>query len=68
MRNACAAFMERKGAKGVGLAGIVTAGAAVMMVIIGIWSEISYGAYWKTALSLVVVSRGTGAWLSALHA
>jgi len=52
----CAGFLERKGAKGVGFAGILAAGVAVLMAIGGVWGEIKETGYWKTTLTSIVVS------------
>jgi hypothetical protein len=52
----CAGFLERKGAKGVGLAGILAAAVAVLMVIGGVWGEIKDTDYWKTTMTSIVIS------------
>ena len=52
----CAAFLERKGPKGVGFAGIAAAVMAVLMVIIGVWAELAETDYWKTTVVFIVVS------------
>ena len=53
---ACAAFLERKGARGAGFTGILTASVAVLLVIPGVWGEITEGYYWKSTLIAIVVS------------
>jgi hypothetical protein len=58
----CAAFLERKGAKKVGLTGLIATGVAVMMVIGGIWGDIKgldrwiITAYWKTTATVGVAA------------
>src|SRR5262245_58181132 len=52
----CAAFLERKKAKWAGGTGILMAGIAAVMVIIGVWSEISDDNYWRITGTLIVVS------------
>lgn len=52
---ACAGFIERKGAKTVGIVGILAASGAVSLVIIGVWGEIDEKEYWKTTVTFIVV-------------
>jgi peptidoglycan/LPS O-acetylase OafA/YrhL len=52
----CAAFFEKGRAKNLGLIGILFAGIAALLTIVGIWGEISEEPYWKTTISLIVVS------------
>ena len=52
---ACAGFIERKGAKAVGIVGILAASVAVALVIIGVWGKINEKEYWKTTVAFIVV-------------
>jgi len=54
----CAAFMEHKNDKKLGLVGIAFAIVAIIMVIGGIWIELEIftESYWKTTISLIVLS------------
>src|SRR5262245_23504404 len=52
----CAAFVERKKAKAIGGTGILAAGVAALMVIVGAWSEISDEDYWRTTGTFIVIS------------
>jgi hypothetical protein len=58
----CAAFLERKGAKWVGLAGILAASLSVLLVIGGVWAQIKgidqwiITAYWKTTATVSVAA------------
>ena len=54
----CAAFMEHKNDKKLGLVGIAFSILATIMVISGIWIEIEVFTekYWKTTISLIVLS------------
>lgn len=52
----CAGFLERKGAKAVGYVGILAAGAAVLMVIVGLWGEINNEHYWKITATAIVIA------------
>ena len=53
---ACAGFIERTGAKSVGIVGILAASAAVALVIIGVWGEINEKEYWRTTVTFIVLS------------
>lgn len=52
----CAAFMERNHARPVGFAGILAACISVVLVIAGVWAEISQETYWKTTVTVTVVA------------
>jgi FtsH-binding integral membrane protein len=45
----CAAFIEKKETNRFGIIGMLFAGIAAAMTIIGIWGEISTEGYWKTS-------------------
>lgn len=53
---ACAGFIERRKGKAVGVAGILAAGVAVLLVIIGIWGDIHEQDYWKVMATSIVLS------------
>ena len=54
----CSAFIEKHGLPLLGGVGVVVPAVASIMTISGIWAEIGYGGgeYWKTTLSLIIVS------------
>jgi hypothetical protein len=52
----CAAFIERDGNRRVGGTGIAAAAIAVSLVVIGVWAEAGGEYYWKTTVTLIVVS------------
>lgn len=52
----CAAFLEWRGTRAVGRAGIFAAGVAVLMVVSGVWGDISEADYWKTTVTFIVVA------------
>ena len=51
----CAGFIERNGAKTVGIVGILAASGAVSLVIIGMWGEIDEKEFWKTTVMFIVI-------------
>ncbi|MBT7162497.1 MAG: hypothetical protein HN904_06935 [Victivallales bacterium] len=51
---ACAAFIEKRKRRELGLAGISLAIVSALLTILGIWSEASSERYWKLVLTFVV--------------
>ncbi|MBT7304154.1 MAG: hypothetical protein HN849_31770 [Victivallales bacterium] len=51
---ACAAFIEKREQRELGLAGISLAIVSALLTILGIWSEASSERYWKLVLTFVV--------------
>ncbi len=52
----CAAFLERNRISGFGFFGVLTAGIAVVMVIVGIWCDIRNTPYGKATVTFTVLS------------
>jgi hypothetical protein len=50
----CAAFIERKRLKALGLSGILLSLLSACLLIVGIWSEMHSEGFWKTSMTLVV--------------
>lgn len=50
----CAAFVEKKKKKELGILGGTFSAIAAALVIIGIWSEVSSEAYWKVTISCIL--------------
>jgi len=55
---ACAAFIEQRKQWLAGTAGIACSSLAAVLIVAGVWIEVAEDAYWKTALSLVVLAVG----------
>ena len=54
----CAAFIEKRKQKGLGFLGIVLSIQAAAFACGGFWMGVSNGNYWRTTITLVVVSAG----------
>jgi hypothetical protein len=52
----CAACIQTRGPNAHGVAGIVCSMAAAVMVLAGIWCEVSFAAFWRIAMTLIVLS------------
>jgi hypothetical protein len=52
----CAALIEKKGAHAWGGAGILSAGIAVALTIVGVWGMVGDDVYWRTAFTSIVVA------------
>ncbi len=52
----CAGFIERGGTKAAGIAGILAASLAVVLVMVGVWGEVKESDYWKATVTSIVVS------------
>ena len=50
----CAAFMEKKKSRALGLGGIFLSVASAALVILGLWPEFDSKEYWKTTITLTV--------------
>jgi hypothetical protein len=53
---ACAAFIEKRGSRPWGFAGLLLATAAAAFTVLGIWMESDSDSYWKVTVTLIVVS------------
>lgn len=53
---ACSAFIEKRGMARLGGVGIACASMAAMLSIGGIWSEVDMEVYWKTTITLIIIS------------
>lgn len=53
---ACAAFIEKRQHRVLGLSGITLSIAAAMLTILGLWTEIDSEVYWKSTLTLGVLA------------
>ena len=56
----CAAFIDKKKKRELGITGIVFSGIAATMVIGGIWSEINEKEYWKLTIAFIVLAIALG--------
>lgn len=54
----CAAFIERKRKRGLGMLGMVCCAGAAAMVVGGVWLEVGEEIYWKSTVSLIVTAVG----------
>lgn len=54
----CVSFMEKRGAHILGITGIIAAGLAALLVILGIWGQISDDIYWKITVTSILVAIG----------
>ncbi|SVC63661.1 uncharacterized protein METZ01_LOCUS316515 [marine metagenome] len=52
----CAAFIEKRKKREFGLAGMTCAAIAALMLISGMWFEISGEVYWKSAITFIVLA------------
>jgi hypothetical protein len=55
---ACAAFVERRRGRLLGLSGIAASVGGALLVIIGVWAEVDGDEYWKTTVTVTVVAVG----------
>lgn len=53
---ACFAFIEKRGLLKIGAIGVLCAVIAAGLAIIGIWSEIGGGTYWKYTITFIIAS------------
>lgn len=53
---ACAAFIEKRGGRRLGTAGIGAAALAAALLIAGVWAEVDSEYYWKTVVTAIVVA------------
>ncbi|MCB1224464.1 MAG: hypothetical protein KDK99_01525 [Verrucomicrobiales bacterium] len=52
----CAAFIEKRKAKAIGVIGILVAGVAVALVIVSVWGRNCGDEYWKTTVTFIVLA------------
>jgi hypothetical protein len=55
---ACAAFVERRQGKALGLSGIGASVLAALLVIVGVWVEVDDTEFWKATGTVIVVAAG----------